>query len=429
MSGQKIDLDEIRDQSAFNSAEIIIEDEDENESSNNNNNAEPVKIVEETFDQVVSQPSVKKSSEKIIKNDDGQVINSSTRKIKPESSTREIINAINETIKSSRKTERSNKRSSSARPKLSSEKLKEEVPKKKPRLPEQNSKTKPVTPEQSYRPNGSRKEDDDKPEDDDEESINMMPQTNEEKHAYWKTRLQILKTRFKDVTIPKNNQDMTWQELRKIYYIEMDRVSISKNVDAYRIIMILAGFLIEYIGFKFLKLDITGFGTHNMKSMWRYERLLIELGEKDYASFGENWPVEFRLIGMMLVSAVIFVIAKSLYKTTGQDMSNDFFRFFQDLGNMTVDTENNGMNAPNPNATEGNGGGLMGMLGGLLGGGGGGIADLFKNLMGGMNNGGVPPAEPTDTENLSDDDEERNRINPPRFRRRSRSERARENEE
>tara|TARA_R110001632_G_scaffold200941_9_gene323694 strand:+ start:1355 stop:2764 length:1410 start_codon:yes stop_codon:yes gene_type:complete len=464
MSGEKIDMDEIRDQSNFDGAKLVIEDDD----------SPTIEIAEETFDEAVSKPVENNSSTKTIKNDDGIVINSSTKKIqKKDSSTREIAEAIKDVIKSSRKTEMKSSRrirneASSRRVMMSSQKRqltsqkkemesqkrqlssnskdKSDVATKKSRLPEINSKTKPVTPDDSYKhktisekrrrekEKKAKKEDEDSDdEDSSEEDIDMMPKTPAEKHLYWKTRIQILKTRFKDVTVPKNEADLTWQELRKIYYIEMDRVSITKNVDAYRMIMIVSCFIIEYIGYKILKVDITGFGVHSMKSMWRYERLLIELGEKDYASFGENWPVEFRLIGMMIVSAIIFVIAKSLFKQTGQDMSNDFFKFFQDLGNQSyesdMNSDSNGMDAPNPN-DNGQGGGIMSMLSGLMGGGnggGGGIMDMVGNLMKGFNQQeGVKPAEKTETEDLSEDDEERNRINPPRLRRKSRSARARE---
>lgn len=443
MSGEKIDMDEIRDAASFDSAQIVIEDDAEEKSEQE----QPQEIGEEDFDEVVAQPSQKSSSSKIIKNDDGPVINSDTRSVQRESSTREIVDALKETIKSERKSElfssrreasaRSNAQSSmrkSSRRPSSGKSSESSVKPKRQKLPEINSRTKPRTPEDSYKEEYERKKrghtrtegDEDE---ESEEDIDMMPKTPAEKHLYWKTRLQILKTRFKDVTIPKDEAELTWQELRKIYYIEMDRVSITKNVDAYRLIMIVGCFVIEYIGYKILKVDITGFGVHSMKSMWRYERLLIELGEKDYASFGENWPVEFRLIGLMLVSAVIFVIAKSLFKATGQDMSDDFFKFFQDLGNHNFEGDvgpaSNGMDAPNPN-DNGQGGGLMGMISGLMGGGqGGGIMDIVGNLMKGMNQGGVQAAEKTETEDLDEDDEERNRINPPRLRRKSRSARAR----
>ena len=129
--------------------------------------------------------------------------------------------------------------------------------------------------------------------------------------------------------------------------------------------------------------------------MHRYQRLLIELGEKDYSSFGSDWPVEVRIMGLMVVNAIIFVIAKAIFKVTGNDMSDEFFKLFDQMGSQTVeeDIENLpqsvGMDSPAPESKNAQGGGLMGMLSGVLGalgggggsGGGGGLGSLFSGLM------------------------------------------------
>jgi len=260
-------------------------------------------------------------------------------------------------------------------------------------------------------------------EEEDYEEVDMMPQTDDEKHLYWKTRLQILRTRFVDVTIPKNAADMPWRSLRKIYYIEMDRVSISKNVEGYKMVMIVMFFILEYIGAKYLKINITGFTVHSLKTMHRYERLLIELGEKDYAGFAQNWPVEVRLAGLVAVNAIIFVVAKYVFKLSGQDTSDEFFDLFQNLGTATADVDvapDAGMNAPAPGKENNNG--MMGMLSGLLnsfggGGGGGGIGDIFKAFGGGNNNNNndnKPAAGGDDATGTGDG----SRVKPPTYRRR-----------
>ena len=228
------------------------------------------------------------------------------------------------------------------------------------------------------------------------EEIDMMPRTDAEKHLYWKTKLQILKTSYKDVTIPSNAADLAWRELRKMYYIERDRVSIGKNVTSYMLVMIVMFFIVEMVGSKF-KLNITGFTVHSIKSMHRYQRLLIELGEKEYAGFGEDWPVEVRLAGLVLVNAVIFCIAKYVFSWTKQDKSEEFFQLFSQMGNMTVDDEiapNAGLDTPAPGG--GGGGGIGDILGSVLGGlggggGGGGLGSLLGGLFGGGAPGGTAP--------------------------------------
>ena len=150
--------------------------------------------------------------------------------------------------------------------------------------------------------------------------------------------------------------------------------------------------------------------------MRRYERLLIELGEKNYSSFGENWPVELRLAGLVLVNAIIFVLAKYIFKLTGQDASNELFDMFNNIGNQNVESDlgqGAGMTAPSPGAKDGdNGGGLLGLLGGLLGGGGGGLGGLASSLFGG---GGNPKQPPSDHPKGVHGDEDGERIKPPSY--------------
>jgi hypothetical protein len=223
-----------------------------------------------------------------------------------------------------------------------------------------------------------------------EAAADMMPKTDAEKHVFWKTKLQTLRMRFRDITIPKEIADLHWREVRKIYYMQLDRVSINKNVDSYKLIMIVMFFILEYIGTRFIKVDIAGFSVHSIRSMHRYQQLLIELGEKDYSFIGENWPVEIRLGILVFVNAIIFVIAKMIFKYTGQDMSEEFFKLYNNLGNETVEIPDDvGMDAPGPGGGGDNG--MMGILGNILGafggggGGGGGGGINLGGLFGGGN--------------------------------------------
>ncbi|MFS8159191.1 MAG: hypothetical protein ACMG6E_03075, partial [Candidatus Roizmanbacteria bacterium] len=271
-------------------------------------------------------------------------------------------------------------------------------------------------------------------------AADMMPKTDAEKLLYWKTKLQILKKSFRDVTIPKNNEDLAWRELRKMYYIERDRVSINKNVDSYKLIMIVLFFIFEWVGSKFLKINISGFAVHSIKSLHRYDRLLVELGEKSYGGFGENWPVEIRLGGLVLVNAIIFCIAKYVFKYTGQDSSDAFYEIFSNLGNESIEIpEGAGLDAPNPNdktaADGGNTNGIMGLLSGLLGsmgggntgGGGGGGMDMISSLLGAFTGGigktGTAPKKSGGSDKGKEEEgpEEGSRIRKPKYRRKSKA--------
>jgi hypothetical protein len=80
--------------------------------------------------------------------------------------------------------------------------------------------------------------------------------------------------------------------------------------------------LVEFVGSSFLKLDMSGFTQQQMVSMNSYEKLLIELGEKSYVPNDKNWPVEVRLLIMILVNAGMFIVTKMIMKKTGANLMN-----------------------------------------------------------------------------------------------------------
>jgi len=414
MSGTKIDLDQITGQNGFVKPSLtIVGDDDpgqptispaiqpsEPQEAKTSGSAS-LQIQDETMKDALSKPDERHSSGRAVITDgmpkrdsshsSTRSATGSTRLPPPGSSTRKISEAIGEAMLSSQQS-----RPVSEKKEASSKK----------RLPPQG-KNVPKTPPLSADMQKVLEEE----EKTDEDDIDMLPKTPAEKHNYWKTRLQILKTSYRDVSIPPNADSLEWKELQKIYYIELDRVSLSKNVESYKLIMIVLFFIVEGVGARIFKLDITGFTVHSWRSMTRYDRLLIELGEKNYSSFGENWPVEMRLAGLVLVNAIIFVLAKYIFKLTGQDASDEMFTMFNSLGSQSVETElpkAAGMDAPAPGGG-GDGGGLMGMLGSLLGGGGlGGLGALF----GGGGGGKTAPAAGAGKPAGGDDGE---RIKPPSY--------------
>ena len=79
---------------------------------------------------------------------------------------------------------------------------------------------------------------------------------------------------------------------------------------------------VEYGLGHFLKFDMKGFTQQQMSNMNKYNKLLIELGEKTYVPKGKKWPVEVRLAFLILFNAAIFVISKMILKGTGNNLLN-----------------------------------------------------------------------------------------------------------
>jgi hypothetical protein len=147
--------------------------------------------------------------------------------------------------------------------------------------------------------------------------------------------------------------------------------------------------LIELFFVKVLGLDLGGYCLNQLTMMNKYERLLVELGEKSSISIESDWPVEFRICGLAIFNAVIFLVVRLLGSYFGDglgSMIQQIVNSFLNKGDATeqikkaqgisVETNVKGdydESVPEPPNTQKGFdlGSLIGGLSGMLGGGGG----------------------------------------------------------
>ena len=124
------------------------------------------------------------------------------------------------------------------------------------------------------------------------------------------------------IEIPEFTIHSSYKRMVEVYENTLRHLSLESSVEQYKNILI-GGFMVcEYVFGVWLSLDMAGYTQAQILNISQYERLLIELGSKNYTPEAQNYPVEFRLIGMIILNAVIFVVSKLILKKTGNNIMN-----------------------------------------------------------------------------------------------------------
>ena len=133
-------------------------------------------------------------------------------------------------------------------------------------------------------------------------------------------RFKMLKKSYPSANIPLYSMEDSLSEMQRVYKDTLQMLSIESSVGTYRTYLIGGFMLTEFLCGNYLNFDMQGFTQQQLLKMNDYHNLLIELGEKSYIPEDQKWPVEVRLLLMILMNAVVFACGKMITKATGTNI-------------------------------------------------------------------------------------------------------------
>ena len=133
-------------------------------------------------------------------------------------------------------------------------------------------------------------------------------------------KFDLLKKSYPVSSIPEYTIHTDLKTMEKAYGDCVRRLSLDSSVESYKTYLVYGFMGVEFVMGNFLGFDMQGFTQQQIISMHSYEKLLIELGEKSYVPTGSSWPVELRLLFMIIMNAAFFVVSKMMMKKTGANL-------------------------------------------------------------------------------------------------------------
>ena len=154
------------------------------------------------------------------------------------------------------------------------------------------------------------------------DQINNNEQESEDRKRELLFKFDLLRKSYPNASVPDFSIHSDAESMQRAYDDGVRRLSLDSTVENYKTYLIGGFMLVEFIFGNFLSFDMQGFTQQQILSMNSYDKLLIELGEKSYVPTGSKWPVEIRLLFLIIMNAAFFIVSKMIMKKTGANLMN-----------------------------------------------------------------------------------------------------------
>ena len=183
-------------------------------------------------------------------------------------------------------------------------------------------------------------------------------------------KFKILRKQYKNVQIDEFDEHSDFEHMKKTYEDIVRQIRLDSCVATYTKYLTIGFYVVEFALVRFLGFtEIQGFTKEQLVNMEPYERLLIEIGEKQTLDQKKQWSPEMRLLAAIVTNAVTFVLTKMALNAVGK-------RIFKNS-----DKSDDSSSGSSSGGSSSGGGDMFGGLGGL--GGLGSMFSSFGNIFGG----------------------------------------------
>lgn len=159
-------------------------------------------------------------------------------------------------------------------------------------------------------------------------------------------KFKRLKKTYPRAEIPHFDMLSNHENMKRTYDSTMKNLAIDSTVETYKSYLMMSFMGCEIVLGK-IGFDMEGYTQQQTLYMTKYEKLLIELGEKSYVpSSISKWPVEIRLMALVLFQTTIFIISKIIAKKTNVNL----LQMYNNV-NGAYETQQTRYKIPNENRT------------------------------------------------------------------------------
>jgi len=137
-------------------------------------------------------------------------------------------------------------------------------------------------------------------------------------------KFTLLKKSYPGTDIPEYTIHTDYETMKRSYDDTVRTLSIDSSVESYKTYLMYGFMGCEFVFGNFLGFDMNGFTQQQVSQMSQYEKLLVEIGEKSYVPTGSKWPVELRLLFLIIMNAAFFILSKMIMKKTGSNILGMF---------------------------------------------------------------------------------------------------------